>query len=155
MAQTQYDLTTGNAYAGMIAYGFTPHADIVTKNVDDATGVEFGSVVQRGSSDTTIGAGGGGIAEVFGIALRTLDREALVLDTNDIFYKDKTPAAIMRYGYVWVTVIAGCTAGDAAWVSDDDGTFRATTDVGFTLTTNVVFETTAADGELAIVRIEP
>ena len=147
--QTSYELRTGKAYAGGL-YDLNP-ADIVTGIVESAS-IEFGAGVQRGTNDRQILAGGGGAANLFGISIRSVDRE-INKATGETKYLDEESAGVLRDGYVWVTCIDGCTPGATVFVNDTDGTFRATTSAGFTQATNCEFQSTAAAGELAVLKI--
>ncbi len=63
-------------------------------------------------------------------------------------------ANVMRKGYIAVLVLDGCIDGNDVFVSDTTGEFRATTDTGFTQLVGATFESNAAAGGLASVRID-
>lgn len=149
-AQTVYEINQKKGIQGQIFDLNT--VDTVTGIVEGGD-ISFGVAVKRGGNDGQIQVGGGGASKLYGISARSLDRMADD-PTGSTKYKATEAALVVRYGYLWVTCVNGCSKGDSVFVNDTTGVFRSATDTGFTEATNCKFETTAAAGELAVLRIE-
>jgi len=78
--------------------------EIVSKLVEDATGLEFGIAVGRGTGDNQVL-----VAGTFGVSVRELTREMDKRGAGAVTkYIEGNSAAIMRQGHIYVTL-----AGDA------------------------------------------
>lgn len=150
-AQTSYSIKQAVAYAGMV-FAEHPH-DIDSRDVETAAGIDFGVAVSRGTdADRQVVLGGD--AAFFGITIRSLEREGAV-NTNVAKYAEKETAGILRRGYIWVTVPSGCTPGDSVKYNDTTGVIDAgAAGAGETQLTGAQFETTAAAGGLAVLKLE-
>jgi hypothetical protein len=147
-AQTSYSINQRVALAGLIyALG---DSDIVSRSVETEAGIGFGVAVGRGTdkADQIVL----GTSSFVGITVRSLDREG----TSDaILYKETETAGVMRNGYVWVTCPAGCNPGDAVKYTTATGVLDAgAAGAGEIQLDGAKWETAAAAGELAVIRIE-
>lgn len=148
--QTSYDLDQAVAYAGLI-YAQAPH-DISSRAVETAAGIGFGLAVSRGTDKEKEAVLGG--TDFLGISVRALDREGAI-NTGDIEYKQYESMSILRKGYIWAVCPDGCTAGDPVNYVNATGVFGAGAAVaGETQLDGAVWDTSAAAGELAVIRIE-
>lgn len=147
-AQTSYSIDQSVAYAGLI-YALAPH-DIVSRAVETAAGVDFGVVVSRGTDGEKQAVLGG--ATALGITVRSLEREGSA--NGDIAYTQYETAGIMREGYIWAVCPAGCNPGDTVKYTTATGVLDSgAAGAGETALANATWETVAAAGELAVVRI--
>lgn len=149
-AQTSYSLRQPKAYAGLI-YAQAPH-DIVSRKVETAAGIGFGVAVSRGTDkENQIVVGG---TDFLGITIRSLDKEGAA-NTGAILWNQKESAGVVRNGYIWAVCPAGCTAGAAVKYVNATGVLNAgAAGAGETNLVGAKWETTAAAGELAVIRIE-
>lgn len=150
-AQLSYNINQGKAYAGLI-YALAPN-DIVSRSVEPAAGIGFGVAVTRGTDpDTQVKFGGS--ASFLGITIRSLEHEGAA-NTGAIKWSQNQTAGVMREGYIWAVCPTGCVPGDAVNYADGTGVLdsgAATT--GNTQLDGATWETTAAAGELAVIRLE-
>lgn len=148
-AQLSYSINQAAAYAGGL-YSLAP-ADLVSRAVETVAGVGFGLAVSRGtdkSSQVTLGG-----TDFLGVSVRDLGREGAV-NTGAIQYNENDAAAIMRSGYVWANCVSGCTAGNAVKYVQATGALDAgAPGAGETAITGATWETTAAAGALAVLRL--
>lgn len=151
VAQTSYDINIPEAYAGLV-FAQHPH-DIDSRDVETVAGIDFGVAVSRGTdADKQILLGGD--AAFFGITIRSLDREGAA-NTGAIKYDETETAGVLRRGYIWVVCPTGCVPGDAALYNDTTGIIDSgTAGAGETQLDDAQFETTAAAGELAVLKLE-
>jgi len=149
-AQTSYSIKQPKAYAGLI-YAQAPH-DIVSRMVETVAGIGFGVAVSRGTDkERQIVAGG---TDFLGITIRSLDKEGAA-NTGDIQWNETEAAGILRDGYIWAVCPAGCNPGDAVKYTDATGVLDAgAAAAGETQLDGAQWETVAAAGELAVIRIE-
>ena len=149
-AQTSYSINQAIAYAGMI-FAQAP-SDIMSASVEGASGIGFGVAVSRGTDkEKQIVAGGDGT--FVGVTVRDLGREGAANGT--IKYSENETAGVMRDGYLWVVCPSGCNPGDVANYVDATGIIDSGVAVaGETDITGATFETVAAAGELAVLRIK-
>lgn len=150
-AQTSYARNIPKAYAGLI-YALAPH-DNISRDVEGAAGIEFGVAVSRGT-DKDRQALPGGATGFLGITYRDLGREGAA-NTGAIKYSEKETAGIMRNGYIWAVCPTGCNPGDPVNYVDATGILDSGAAVaGETLINRATWETTAAAGELAVIRLD-
>ncbi len=150
-AQTSYAIQQAVAYAGLL-YAQAPH-DIISRDVETVAGIGFGIAVSRGTDkDRQIILGGDDT--FIGVTIRDLAREGAA-NTAAIKYSEKESAAVLRDGYVWVVCPSGCVPGDQANYVDATGVIDSgAAGAGETNIVGATFETTAAAGELAVLRIK-
>ena len=147
-AQTSYSINQGVALAGQL-YALAPH-DIVSRKVETVAGIEFGVAVSRGTDKNTqcvLGA-----ADFIGITVRDVAREGSA--SGDIKYSETETAGVLRNGYLWVTCPSGATAGAAVKCNSSTGVIDAgTAGAGETQLDGAVWDTTAAAGEVGVIRL--
>lgn len=149
-AQTSYATNIRMALAGMLAD--LHNHDIVSRSVETAAGVDFGVAVSRGT-DKDNQAVVGGATGFLGITVRSLDREGAA-NTGLTKYSEKETAAILRDGYIYTVCPTGCNPGDAVKYVDATGILDSgAATAGQTQLDDATWETTAAAGELAVIRI--
>lgn len=148
-AQTSYSIKQPKAYAGLV-YAQSPH-DIVSRDVETVAGIGFGVAVSRGTDkERQIDAGG---ADFIGITIRSLDKEGAA-NTGAIQWNETESAGVLRTGYIWTACPAGCNPGDAVKYTNATGVIDAGAPVaGETAIANAQWETVAAAGGLAVIRI--
>ena len=151
-AQTSYSLTQAVAYAGLV-FAQAP-SDIISRSVETVAGAAFGIVVSRGT-DKDKQAIIGGTTGVLGITVRSLDREGAA-STGAISYGEKETAGIMRDGYIWAVCPTGCVPGDVVNFVEATGVLDsgAPAGTGETGLDDCFWDSTAAAGELAILRVK-
>lgn len=150
-AQLTYEINQAVAYAGLI-YAQAPK-DVLSLSVEGAAGIEFGIACSRGT-DASRQVVAGGDDTFIGITVRDLDREGAA-NTGAVKYLETETAAIIRFGYVWVVCPSGCNAGDPANYVDATGVIDSGAAIaGETDIVGATFETTAAAGELAVLRLK-
>jgi hypothetical protein len=149
-AQTSYEIKQPKAYAGLI-YAQAPH-DIVSRLVETVAGIGFGVAVSRGTDKERQVVVGG--TDFLGITIRSLDKEGAA-NTGAIQWNETESAGILRDGYIWATCPAGCNPGDAVKYTNATGVLDAgAAAAGETQLDGATWETVAAAGELAVIRIE-
>lgn len=149
-AQTSYAINQAVAYAGLI-YAQAPH-DIVSRDVETASGIDFGVAVSRGTDKDRQCVVGG--TDYVGITVRALDREGAA-NTGDILYKETESAALMRTGYIWAICPSGCNAGDSVKYNNTTGVLDAgAAGAGETQLDGAEWDSTASAGALAVIRVE-
>lgn len=149
-AQTSYEIDIPKAYAGLI-YAQAP-SDIVSRLVETVAGIPFGVAVSRGTDlERQIVLGG---TNFLGITIRSLDQEGAA-NTGAIQWDETESAGVMRWGYIWAICVAGCNPGDSVKYVNADGTLTSGAPAaGETALDGASWETVAAAGELAVLRIE-
>lgn len=147
--QTSYSLYPPIGYPGLI-YGCFPN-DIGSFTAETDSGIGFGLAASRGIGDTGIVRGGD---NPFGITLRSLEREGVYI-TSEIRFKKHETVALLRKGYVWAVCVSGCNVGDVVKSDTITGALSAGDPSGATdaALKNATWETSAAVGEIAVVRI--
>lgn len=146
--QTNYSAVMAAAYAGMIAS--TEPNELISRNVETAAGIGFAVPVIQGAADNGCDLVSAAVDAVIGITVR--DQSV----TGDKF-EQYDSALLMRKGPIWVTVTdaGGVAAGDDVWVKVADGTF-SNADAGASGSIKLPgcrWETSAANGELALLRV--
>ena len=148
-AQTTYTTKLATAYEGMV-YAQSPH-DIVSRAVETAAGIEFGHIVSRGTDpDNQVVAGG---AAALGVTVRFLDKEGAA-NSGAIRLEETETAAVLRSGSIYVVCPAGCAPGDPVKYTTATGVIDAgAAAAGETALAAASWETSAAAGELAVLRV--
>lgn len=139
--QTVYKETMDAARVGMLAD--TTNTTLLSRNIEGAA-VGFGKPVVQGAADKGARISTTGDTKILGITVRersTLDDEFAVGDS----------ARVATVGAIWVSVVAAVAAGDPVHVIVADGTF---TNTGGVEITEARYDTSAAIGELALVRMK-
>lgn len=151
-AQTTYEQNQPVAYAGLI-YAQNPK-DVISRAVETAAGVGFGVVVSRGT-DKDKECILGGTTGILGVTVRSLDREADDA-AGAIKYSQYETAGIMRNGYIWAVCPTGCVPGDVVNFVEATGVLDsgAPADTTETALDNCFWDSTAAAGELAVLRVK-
>ena len=150
-AQLSYAINQAIAYAGLL-YAQAPH-DIISRSVETVAGIPFAVVVSRGT-DKDVQCVLGGTTGILGITVRALDQEADDA-AGAIEYAEKETAAIVREGYIWAVCPTGCVPGDPVNFVEATGVLDSGAPSGVTETglDDCYWDTTAAAGELAVIRV--
>ena len=141
--QTTYNETQDQAVAGLI--GTQIPATIISRTVETSAGIGFGVPVAQGTNDNGCILFASGT--VLGIA--ALDRGA----TGEDKYAQYESARIITKGHVWVICTTGCSAGNTVWVRPSNATFQTSNANSGVQIANARWETTAAAGALALIRL--
>lgn len=148
-AQTSYEINQPVGYAGLV-YAQAPH-DIVSRYIETEAGIPFGVAVSRGT-DTQNQVVLGGV-NFTGITIRSLDKEGVAY-TGDVQWNFREAAGVIRNGYVWVVCVSGCNPGDPVKYNSVTGEFDSGAAAsGETQLDDAQFDTAAAAGELAVLRL--
>jgi len=149
-AQISYTINQGVALAGLLFS--LENKTISSRAAEGAAGIEFGFPVSRGTDkDKQVTLGG---TDFFGFAVRSLEREG-VYGTGATKYDEKETVGCLRSGSLWVPCVAGCVPGDTVKYDSTTGAVTTgTAGVGEVQLDGAVWDTTAAAGELAVLRIE-
>lgn len=143
--QTEYPNRMAVAFAGMLAT--TGHYDNDSMTV--VTGdVAFGAPVAYGDADRTCRPMAAGDTRIAGVAIRVQGGNAVTNSTDD--FKIGDTASIMKKGPIHVTASVAVVAGDPVHVVLATG---AWTNTGGLAVAGAVYETGAAAGGLAVIRI--
>lgn len=152
--QTSYATTMRVAFAGL--KGDTAPEVILTRNIETAGGIGFGLAVSQGTGDRQVRLGAGTVATFVGVTVvdQTAGSTALTPPTNVDQYQQGDLAAIMQAGSIWVLADGAVTAGTAVTYTQATGRIgQKTVAAGIVAMPNAYFETSAADGALALIRI--
>lgn len=144
--QTNYSDSMAAAYLGMIANN--EPCNLISRNVETAAGIGFAVPVKQGTDDGQCDVVSASGDSVIGISVR--DQSV----TGDKFAQYDA-ALLMRSGVLWVSNTGGVAAGDDVWAKVADGTF-SNADAGSDGSLKLPgcrWETSAADGELAKIRV--
>lgn len=140
--QTTYNARLSEGYAGEIAdLGVS---DVISREVETAA-IGFGLPVIQGTADHQCKVGSAGV--FLGITVRDV---TLSDDDNDQYQVADT-AAVMTRGVIWVTAGEAVVAGDAVYRTAA-GVLNKTSSSN-TLIANARWETSAASGALAKIRL--
>lgn len=148
--QGGYQETIDQAVEGMIAN--TEPKNIISRELETAAGVGFGRVVTRGGTDPDHGAQVPLVAaeEALGITVRDV---TLPQSSNDQYQQYDT-IAILDRGVIWCTATGeAVAAGDGVVFNDTTGELRTTAGAGWTALPGAIWESSAASGALAKVRL--
>lgn len=117
---------------------------LISRNVEDSGGLDFGLAVMQGTEDKGCVVSDG--SDFLGVTVR--DQSVDPSDPNTFEYN--TEARIITEGVVWVAVSGAVNAGDIV-VALADGALG--TDSSSDVVSNARWDTSAADGELAQLRL--
>jgi hypothetical protein len=153
--QTSYATTMRVAFAGL--KGDTAPEVILTRQVETAGGIGFGLAVTQGTGDRQVPRCRHRPQGFIGMTLvdQTAGSTAITPPTNVDQYQQGDIAAVMQAGSVWVLADGAVTAGAPATFTTATGRIGAKTvsTTGIVAMPNAYFETSAADGALALVRL--
>tara|TARA_R110000744_G_scaffold20470_1_gene53744 strand:- start:13264 stop:13743 length:480 start_codon:yes stop_codon:yes gene_type:complete len=148
-AQLSYSTNLRKAFAGMLAD--LHNHDIISRSIETVAGADFGIAVSRGTEKDKQAVIGGATG-FLGITVRSLGRENTSNDT--VKYSKTETAGILRQGYIYVVCPSGCNPGDPVNYIDATGILDSGAAVaGETNLTGAIWDTTAAAGELAVIRL--
>lgn len=139
--QTSYPDNIAPAVAGMRAN--EEPATLISRTVETAAGISFGVGVMQGTEDKGCDISDG--SSLLGVTVR--DRSVSPEVPNK--FAQYESARIMMSGCIWVLNSGGVSAGDPVHVLNN-GVFANS---GGTLIENARWETSAADGKLAVLRL--
>ena len=141
--QSTYPSRLSSGHVGELAD--LGESDVISREVQAAGGIGFGLAVIQGTADNQATIGGAGI--FLGISVR----DPAVDATRGDKYNQYDNVAIMRNGVIWVTAGEAVNFGDAVYRTST-GTLNKTS-AGNTLVANARWDSTAANGALAKVRL--
>ena len=139
--QSTYADTISAGYAGAIVN--TEPRVLISRTVEDAAGIAFGLAVMQGTADKGCVVSDG--TDFLGVTVRD---QSIEDGTSDVFAQYDS-ARIMTKGVIWVANSCGVSAGDAV-AALADGALATSTGSDIV---GARWETTAADGELAQLRL--
>lgn len=150
--QTSYATTMRVAFAGL--KGDTAPEVILTRQIETSGGIGFGLAVAQGTGDRQVRLGGTGTFIGVTVVDQTAGSTAITAPVNVDQYQQGDLAAVMQAGSIWVLADGAVTAGAAATYTQATGRVgvKAVT-TGIVAVPNAYFETSAADGALALIRI--
>jgi hypothetical protein len=139
--QTTYDDNIPAAYAGALVN--TEHKVLISRTVEDAAGLAFGLAVMQGTNDKGCVVSDG--TSFLGVTVRQYSSNA---KTPDLFAQYES-ARLATKGVIWVANNGGVSAGDPVSLlpAGELGTGGSVEIAG------ARWDTTAADGELAQLRL--
>jgi hypothetical protein len=153
--QTSYATTMRVAFAGL--KGDTAPEVILTRQVETTGGIGFGLAVTQGTGDRQVTVTGTTPKAFIGITLvdQTAGSTAITPPVNVDQYQQGDIAAVMQAGSVWVLADGAVTAGAPATFTTATGRVgaKAVSTTVIMAIPNAYFETSAADGALALVRL--
>jgi hypothetical protein len=138
--QDTYDSNIPAAYAGQIANMVA--ATLISRSVEDASGLGLGVPAYQGANDNGCSATG---TDLIGVTVR--DRNLDPATPN--VYGQYESARIMTQGAIWVQVSSAVSAGDAVTVTGA-GEFSTS---GGTTVPGARFDTSADTDGLAVIRM--
>lgn len=139
--QSTYADNIGAGYAGGIVS--TEPSVLISRTVEDAAGIAFGLAVMQGTADKGVVVGDGN-----GFLGVTVREQSVDPSTPNKFAQNEN-ARIMTKGVIWVANSGGVAAGDEVGLAADGALTSATSgDI-----VGARWDTTAADGELAQLRL--
>lgn len=139
--QDNYDDNVAAGYVGAIA-NMEPR-NLISRNVEDSGGIDFGLAVMQGVEDKGCVVGDG--SDFIGVTVR--DQSVEARDPNTFEYQSN--ARIMQRGVIWVLNAGGVNAGDPV-ISKADGALGTGSSP---IIGGARWETSADDGELAQLRL--
>mgnify|MGYP000215177590 CR=1 FL=1 len=142
--QTTYAETMDEGRAGMIVN--TELKNLISRNVEGADGIGFGKAVARGTLDRSARVTTTGDTKILGISVR--ERSVDANDEDNI--AEGRELRVMTKGVTYVTVSGAVVQGEAVHLAVATGVWS---NAGGITVANAEFETSAADGELARVRL--
>ena len=149
--QTTYNAEPGEAFAGMLEHtGFKdiPSLNIEGDKTNAADNIAFGEIAVRGAADFSCRkfAAGDSSADFIGFFVR---QQAIAAEVPNGLTARET-AAVLIAGSIWVTVADAVSNGDLVRIGTSGG---IRSDAG-ELFPDAYFETSAAAGGLAVVRLK-
>lgn len=152
MPVQNYNINTRDAVVGQ-TYGLM-HTMTIHSGVVEGSGVAAGLAVQRGATDRSCAAGGGGAGDVFAMCVLQQVKEASLRPSDGtVDYVAGDVVGLLREGFINVAAGEAVSAGDSVYVNDTTGVLYKSTGTGRTLSTNMVFETSAGVDEISVVKI--
>lgn len=142
--QTTYDRYAQPAQNGMLASAINFSAD--TRIVETAAGIGFGLAVSQGADDRGCILGGTAFVGLTRADPTIARSETLTVDE----YPQYDNAGILIMGDLWVFAYSDVDANTAVYYNSTTGRLGAS---GGTLIEGAVWKTSAASGELAVVRL--
>lgn len=153
--QTTVELRISNATPGLIADIHLGN-EIISAAVE-ASDIPFGVIVQRGTDRGTQAIIGGDEdpGNVLGVSVRSVGKEAATIGATVLEYEPTEAMAIMQSGYIFVTCIAGCVAGDRVKFDNTTGALSAGAAVaGETQINNAEWMSNLGAGDVGKIRID-
>ena len=145
--QTTYPPQIRAAVEGMVADSGLK--TVISRTVETAAGVGFGLAVVQGAND-----GGVIVPTVAGGVFRGLTvRDVTLPQSNADAYLQYDEAALMVTGVLWVTAQEAVTAGDPVSFEVTTGQLFSTADATHDAIPGAIWDSSAAIGELAKVRL--
>lgn len=141
--QTVYSENIPVGYVGQPA---GPDFEADSRIVETAAGIGFGLACGRGTGERGAVLGG---AQFAGISMRDITQDGGLAGTVDE-YPQYGNIALMTKGLIWVAAGAVVEAGDLVHYNETTG---ALSNAGGTLIANATWESSAAEGDLAKVRL--
>lgn len=147
-----YNTDLGVAFEGMMAD--TSPAIVISRTIEDASGVGFGLPVKQGTKENGCLKTTAGTLAVLGITIR---HQALPSEAVDV-YPQGYNVSLLREGVIWVKVtdVGGVVAGDPVWLDITTGQF-SNADPGTAKGLRLAgsrWESAAANGALAKIRVD-
>jgi hypothetical protein len=139
--QSSYLDNVPAGYAGAIA-NQEPRT-LISRTVEDSGGIDFGLAVMQGTADKGVVVSDGNA--FLGVTVRENSGEPNDPDT----FEYMAEARIMTKGVIWIANSGGVAAGDEVEALADGALGAATSGN----VPNARWETTASDGELAMLRL--
>lgn len=141
--QTAYASRLSNGHVGEIAD--LGESNVISRNVEPVAGIGWGVAVIMGTADEQCKTGAAGV--FLGVTVRDPGADASVGEK----YAQYGNAAIMTRGVIWVTAGEAVVPGDAVYRTAAGALNK--TAAGNTLVAGARWETTAASGALAKLRL--
>jgi hypothetical protein len=139
--QSTYSDNIAAGYAGAIAN--QEHKVLISRTVEDAAGIGFGLAVMQGTEDKGCVIGDG--TDFLGVTVREQDTDPA---DPDVFAQYDS-ARIATKGVIWIANSGGVSAGDPVSLLPAGALGTG----GSVEVANARWDTTAADGELAQLRL--
>ena len=150
--QTDYNIyirkeIVGNLYG--LTYTNTDRESAVCEGL-----VAWGQGIKAGTGNRKIVQGGVVSGVLYGIAIRSINREENTRPGDGtVTYKLGEEAAVLREGTIAVMAKSAVTRGGKVYVDDATGQFYGTAGAGRTLALNCKFERANGIGEVTLVNI--
>ena len=150
--QTDYNIYIRKEIVGNL-YGLT-YTNTDRESAKCEGLVEWGQGVKVGSGDRKVVQGGVVSGVLYGIAIRSINREENTRPGDGtITYKLGEEAAVLREGTIAVMAKSAVTRGSKVYVDDATGEFYGAAGAGRTLALNCKFERANGIGEITLVNI--
>lgn len=145
--QTSYAETLDPAVVGLI--GNMVPATMISRTVEDASGIGFGIATAQGAEDYGCKAFGSGDTAILGITCRERSIDAV----NPDKFAQYDNARVMVKGCVWVTASVAVDAGDPVYVIPSTGAFAKSNASSAVQIAGARWETSTSGAALALVRL--